>query len=294
MEGHNSHGFIHDDMAYDDLMATAGWPAPTEQQQYAYPQHPTPDTYGRYTTSQPSYDQFALSQQPQYPPVTYSNSPYASQYQHARPSDVFGPTSFHVDPSLPGSTAYHGHDSSFSFDPHNMEPATISPQSLQYSMPQSQSLNRAVATSDLQRQQNALPNNFNQQTQSPTPAYYHPSQNGAFQQTQNSNNVRYPTLPNDIEAEPKQQTKTTVVDATLQSAQLSAQRVQQSKPAPVPNPLRITHPELVDETTTNKKRFEFAPFLTWEDEPVQSVPSGLKSMYTTPLPCFFSRDACMC
>ncbi|KAH7350822.1 hypothetical protein BKA65DRAFT_476184 [Rhexocercosporidium sp. MPI-PUGE-AT-0058] len=282
MEGHNVHGYIADDMSYDDLMTNAGWSTPNDQ--FHFQQQPT--TYGQYPNSQQTYDlsQHQQHQQPQYPSVTYSNSPYASQYQHARPSDVFGPsTSFTSDPSLDGSTGYHAHDSSFSFGTNSLDSATIAPQTLQYSMPPSQTMNHTMAASTLQHQQTGLVNNFNQRSQDPVPTYYQAAQNGNFQPPQNSN-VRYPALPNDTTTEPRQILKKAIDESPYQNVPQNAPpRPQQTKPTPPPNPLRVIYPATDDD---DKSRLPHAPFLAWDDEPIH-VPNGLK----TALPKYHPRKA---
>ncbi|KAG4427809.1 hypothetical protein IFR05_016707 [Cadophora sp. M221] len=281
MEGHNGHGYIADDMSYDDLMTNASWSAPNEQ--FHFQQQPA--VYSQYPSSQQTYDlsQHQQHQQPQYTPVTYSNSPYASQYQHARPSDVFGPSASFTDPSLNASAGYHGHDSSFSFGTNSMESATISPQNLQYSMPPSQTMNHTMPASTLQHQQNGLGNNFNQRSQDPIPTYYQAAQTGNFQPPQN-NTVRYPTLPNDTATEPRQILKKAVDEPPHQIIPQNAPpRLQQTKPAPPPNPLRVIYPAVDGD---DKSRLPHAPFLAWDDEPIH-VPNGLK----TALPKYHPRKA---
>ncbi|KAH7419959.1 hypothetical protein BKA64DRAFT_30221 [Cadophora sp. MPI-SDFR-AT-0126] len=282
MEGHNGHGYIAEDMSYDDLMTNNSWSAPNNQHQFHFQQQAAP-TYGQYDPQ--TYNQFDLSQQPQYPSVSYSNSPYTSQYQSARPSDVFGPTtSSFTEASLHGSTGYHGHDSSFSFAPDSMDstPATIAPQNLQYSsMPPSQTMNRTMSSSTLQRQQNGLVNNFSQRNQDAIPTYYQTAQTGNFQPSQN-NNIRYPSLPQETTAEPRQTMKK-VDELPYQNVQIAAPRPQQTRPAPPPNPLRVIYPATDEES---KSRLPHAPFLAWDDEPIH-VPNGLK----TALPKYQPRKA---
>ncbi|KAK0109105.1 hypothetical protein ONS96_002932 [Cadophora gregata f. sp. sojae] len=281
MEGHTGHGYIAEDMSYDDLMTNNGWSAPNDQQQFHFQQQPAP-AYGQYNPQ--SYNQFDLSQQPQYPSVSYSNSPYTSQYQNARPSDVFGPATPFTEASLHGSTGFHGHDSSFSFAPSSMEStsATIAPQNLQYApITPSQTLNRTMSSSTLQRQQNGLVNNYSQRTQDAIPAYYQTAQTGNFQPTQNSS-VRYPTLPHETAPEPRQITKK-IDEQPYQNVPIAAPRPQQTRPAPPPNPLRVVYPATDDE---NKTRLPHAPFLAWDDEPIH-VPNGLK----TALPKYHPRKA---
>lgn len=259
-------------MTYDDLMTNNGWSAPNDQQQFHFQQQPA-SAYGQFNPQ--TYSQFDLSQQPQYPAVTYSNSPYTSQYQNARPSDVFGPTTSFTEASLHDSSGYHGHDSSFSFAPSSMDsaPTTIAPQNLQYSsMPPSQTMDRTMSSSStLQRQQNGLVNNFSQRSQDTIPTYYQTAQTGNFQPPQ-SNNIRYPTLPNEIAAQPRQITK--VDEPPYQNVSVATPRPQQTRSVPPPNPLRVVYPASDEE---NKSRLPHAPFLAWDDEPIH-VPNGLKSM----------------
>jgi hypothetical protein len=261
-----------EDMRFDDLINNAGWPASADQQ-YQY-QHPPQDPYARYQPGQVSYDHFDPSQQPSYPPVSYSNSPYAPQYQHARPSDVFGPSPYNVDPSLQSSAGYHAPGSSFSFAPPAIESATISPQSLQYRMPSNQPINRSVSNAPYQQPANGIGNNYNQRAQDSSAVYYSEAQNGTMPASQ-SNPVQYPVLPNGAPENESKQAVKRFVDADAAS---SAPRTQQAKSTQSQNPLRMTHPELyASENRSSRPRFEYAPFLTWEDEPMQ-ITLGLKSM----------------
>ncbi|KAL2071633.1 hypothetical protein VTL71DRAFT_12868 [Oculimacula yallundae] len=280
MEGHNSHGYIADDMVYDDIMTNTNWSGSNDQQ-FHFQQQPL-----QYANSQQTYHgQYDLSQhqhqQPQYPAVTYTNSPYASQYQHARPSDNFGPSTSFTEPSLNGPAGYHGNDSSFSFGNSNLEPATIAPQNLQYSLPPSQTNNRAMSASTVQHQQSNLGNTFNQRSQEAVPAYYQTPQAALFQ-PQQSNSPRYQTLPNDNAPDPRQILKRVVNDNPYQNVTQNAPaRIQQTKPTPPPNPLRVIYPATDEESKT---RLPYAPFLAWDDEPIH-VPNGLK----TALPKYQSR-----
>lgn len=247
-------------------MSNPGWPAPSEPQ-YGYPQHPAPDAYGRYPANQQTYSSYDLPSQTPYPSTAYTNSPYESQYQHARPSDVFGPTSYNVEPSQQGTAGYRGNQGSF-FTPQHLEAPTISPESLQYSAPPSQTMNRTMAASALQ-QSNGLSNHYNPRALDSSTAYFSPSQNGNFQQTQTSA-VQYPTLKQDPDMDSKQNINKQY-DAAL-IAQPRAQPVRE----PAPNPLRITHPQMHDDKAANKPLFSHATYLRWENEPVP-VPAGLKS-----------------
>jgi hypothetical protein len=91
--------------------------------------------------------------------------------------------------------------------------------------------------------------------------------------------VRYPTLPNgptDNESKPAPKG---YVEADAASI---APRPQPARSAPAPDPLRITKPELLaSKEGASRPRFNYAPFVTWEDTPVQ-VNLGLKSK-STPL-----------
>ncbi|KAF8852157.1 hypothetical protein BDZ45DRAFT_123708 [Acephala macrosclerotiorum] len=282
MEGqNNSFDFLPDDLAYDDLIHNAGWPADTsqQQQQYAFTQ-PNHDPYARFAASQPgaAHGHYNFNQQQSYPAVSYSNSPYAAQYQHARPSDVFGPTSYNVDPSLQAST-YHGHDSSFSLAPHATENATIAPQSLQYGINQNQNqaVNRPVSNSVFQqRSASNMGNNFQQMSQGqPSNMFFQNNQNGNVHLNQ-ANNVRYPVLPNDT---PESESKSFIRRQEMDPAQTTqaTPRPQQIQLAASPNPLRVTHPDLLESKgSSSQARLEYAPFLAFESTPVP-VSVGLKN-----------------
>jgi len=261
-----------EDMRFDDLINNAGWPAAADQQ-YQY-QQPQPDPYSRYQPSQMPYEHFDPSQQLSYPPVSYANSPYTSQYQHARPSDVFGPTSYNVDPSLQGSTGYHTPESSFSFATPAIETATISPQSLQYQMPPNQPTHRNISNAAFQPSANGMGNNYSQRPPDQTAIYYSGAQNGTMPVNQ-GNAVSYPVLPNGSpEIEPKQAVKK-YADADVTS---SAPRTQQAQPISSQSSLRMLYPELhASRNPSSRPRFDFAPFLSWEDQPLQ-ITLGLKSM----------------
>ncbi|KUJ11810.1 uncharacterized protein LY89DRAFT_212992 [Mollisia scopiformis] len=283
MEGHNnSFGFMPDDLGgYDDLMQHAGWPADANQHQQQFSFASPSQDYSRYTTSQPAptHGHYNTTQQPIYPPVSYSNSPYASQYQHARPSDVFGPTSYNVDPSLQGTT-YHGHESSFPFAPQTNDTATISPQTLQYSINQNPAVGRSVSNSTFQRSaSNGIGNSFHPRQQDQSNMFFQnvAPQNGNVLSNQ-ANNVRYPILPNEnSEAESKPYIKRQETDTDSHTQLASVPRLQQVKPSTPPNSLRSTHPELLNRSNNSSQaRLAYAPFLHFEDTPIQ-VTLGLKN-----------------
>ena len=273
MEGNNNHGYLQDDVSYDDLMNTAGWPASIEQYAYQQP-HATQASYAPPYSNQPSFNHFDL-QQPSYPPVPYTNSPYSSQsqYQHARPSDVFGPTSYNLDPPLQSSTAYPA-ESSFSFGLHGGDNNTITPQSLQYQMLSDQPpINRGVSSTTFQRSAT----DFSQPPQDPI--YFNNTQNSNVQNTENS--IRYPALPGEsTDLESKQNLKRfSRPDDSLNGP---PPRAQQVKIETAQNILRITHPELhAGRNPSSRPRFQYAPFLSWEDAPIQVAP-GLKSKNKNP------------
>jgi hypothetical protein len=277
MEGHNNHqGYLQDDLNYDDILHSGGWPAPGEQ--YSYQQPPQQDPYARYQQpSQPAFDHFDLPQQASYNPPSYSNSPYTSQY-HARPSDIYGPSAYNaVDPSLQSAAAYHGQDGSFSFASHAIENPTIAPQSLQYSIPSNVPVNRAAPNAAYQRSATGI-TSFNQRPQEQPALYYSNPQNGNMQLNQASS-VRYPTLPNGPTENESKPVSKGYVEAVATSI---APRSQPVNSAPAPDPLRITKPELLPtKGGASRPRFDYAPFVTWEDTPIQ-VNLGLKSQ-STPL-----------
>jgi hypothetical protein len=272
MEGQNDHGYeMPEDMRFDDLMNSAGWPASSTDHQFQY-QQPQPNPYTPYQPSQMPYEHFDPSQQPSYPSVSYANSPYTPQYQHARPSDVFGPNAaYNVDPSLQGG--YHAPESSFSFAAPAIENATISPQSLQYRMPSNQPIHRTVSNPPFQQASNGVANNYNQRAQDQPAVYYSGAQNGTMQ-VNKADSIGYPVLPNDPpETESKQPVKK-YVDADGAS---SASRTQQAKSTSSQNPLRMIYPDLyTSKNPSSRPRFDFAPFLSWEDQPLQ-ITLGLKS-----------------
>lgn len=289
MEGHINFSFTPEELkSYEDLIQNTGWPADTNQHQQQFFTQPNQAPYSQYTATQstPAHGHgYNINHQQSYTPVSYSTSPYAAaaaaQYQHARPSDVFGPTSYNVEPSLQGPT-YHGHDSSFSFTPQPSGNATISPQSLQYGMNQNQTLIqnqaliRSVPNPAFQRSSNGIGNAFHQRPQDPSNMYFQSTQNpqnGNILPNQ-VNNVSYPVLPKENpQAEtvpyiPKQELDPVPI---AQAAQVApAARPQQIPPPPPLNPLRTTHPELLDGSDTSAQiRLDYAPYLAFEDTPIQ-------------------------
>jgi hypothetical protein len=277
MDGQNIHGYLPEDNSYDDLLNTSSWPASNEQQ-YSYSQ-PTQDQY-RFPANQAAFDHFDMSQHPSYPQVTYSNSPYATQYQqHARPSDVFGQDSYIMDPSQ-GSGSY-GQENTFSFAPQRIENITISPQSLQYNLSQSQPVaNGGLSGNSFPQLVNNPQSNFGQRSQNSSPVYQMDPSNGNLppQPQRQSTQVQYPDLSAAATPVPQQGISTAMgeVDTNRIVAKSVASTRQYTTPPKV-NPLRVVHPEVLAETPSSQ-RLAYAPFITWDDTPIQ-VASGPKRMY---------------
>ncbi|TVY29613.1 hypothetical protein LHYA1_G001044 [Lachnellula hyalina] len=272
MDGNNGHGYIQEDNSYDELMNGTGWSGPDDH--FLYTQQPQDDLYSRFGATQPAFDQYNVppqqQQQPTYPSIPYSNSPYAAQYQHARPSDVFGQTgNTHVDPSLQGSGQFQPLDRSFSAAPNT----TISPQYLQYGIPTNQPTNRA-ASADFNRSANTMsPNNFNHQQQAPPGLYFNNASQNINVQRPLSNLIPYPALPVDQQNDSRPGIKRNMDG----EPPLKAARVQQQREIIPPNPLRITHPELLAKrSSSSRPQMPYAPFVYFENESVQ-VPLGLKN-----------------
>ena len=278
MEGHNNNnGYLQEEVNYDDILSgSTGWPPPTDQYAYQRPDQAQASYVPPYSTH-PSFDHFDMHEH-SYPTAAYTNSPYTaqSQYQHAKPSDVFGPTSYNLDPALQSSNGYPV-DSSFSFG-HSGDSNTISPQNLQqYQMASAQppvypgTLNNAFqgSASDYNRQPQDL-------------VYFNNTQNGSLQSLNNS--VRYPALPSgsSVSESSLQPKKSGATNDTLKAA-----APPQLLPKSLHNVLRITHPELhAADNPSSRPRFQYAPFLSWEDTPIQVAP-GLKSTYPTYSEFFF-------
>ena len=172
MDGHNNtHGYLQDELQFDnyDLINGNGWPAENNNHQQFF-QQPSQDQYARYTPAQTSYENFNLSQAPSYPATSFSSAPYPSQFQSGRQADLYDHHDFSIDPSLGGSS----YQSSFSPFAPQAESATISPQSLQYSMPPTTTVSRAVSNEFQQRATNNMATTFAQRppSHSATAMYY--------------------------------------------------------------------------------------------------------------------------
>ncbi len=260
-------------MSLDDLIDNGGWPTAEPQQHYPYA-HTPQDPYAQYSASQPSFNQFALSQQPSYSGPAYSNSPYAAEYRQPAQNHVFDPTSYDVDPSLHAASTFHAPASTFSFAPQAIENNTIAPQSLQYGIGSIQS-NRNVSNPAFQQYSNAngAGNSPAPRPQESNSTYYGSGQNGAMQFA--GNPTQYSNMQNKpVQEQPKPTQQRWVEEKSVPTPRPS----QQTKlPTPPQNPLRITHPDLyAAKGTSSRPSFEYAPFLSWEDKPMQ-ITLGLKS-----------------
>jgi len=257
----NNNGYLQGEVDYDDLMSNnpASWTGNGDQ--YAYqPQAQTQDSYPQYGSNQQhSFDHYDLSQPAQYQqPASFAHSPYSSQYQHPRSSDVFSQTSY-VEPSLQSSAAPY--QTSFSFAP--QESATISPHSLQYhnqNISASQPVNRGLSNAP---QYQHSTNNYSQRPQEQESAYFSSAQNNNMHSTVAPGSY---TLPNGSSDPPKQSLKPPAEKSFAPPVSYS-----------ITNSLRITHPDLLEATNTSTRPpLEYAQFMRWTDEPLQVAP-GLKN-----------------
>jgi hypothetical protein len=274
MEGNSSHGYLPEDVGYDDLLDSSGWPAATDQFPFQQHHQPQQGSYAPQYSTQPSFDHYDLQQQA-YP--TYNNSPYVtqSQYQHARPSDVFGPNSFNLDPSLSQNATAYPADNSYSFGIHGTETHnTISPQNLQYQISSSQApVNRSVQNTAYQQR---TANDFNQRPQTQANLYFNNAQNGNARSMESP--VQYPSLPGNNGPEVKQNINYAALNNST-TAPVLAPRAQPVRSAPPQSTLRVTDPELpAIKNPSTRPPFPYAPFLSWQDVPLQVAP-GLKSKY---------------
>ncbi|TVY73207.1 hypothetical protein LSUE1_G008369 [Lachnellula suecica] len=267
MDGTNGHGYIQEDNGYDDLMHNASWSGPGDQFLYTQ-QQPQDNLYSQFAPSQQTFDHYNVAHQPAYTALSYSNSPYTQQYQHARPSDVFGPTG-NVDPALQTSSQFQAPDRSFSVTPNS----TISPQYLQYGIASNQPVSRAVS-SDFNRAANTPnPLNFNHQPDH-AGLYFNPAHQPNVQRG-SSTPVHYPALSTELQNDPRQGLKRNI-DGEPPVNPLRAPP-QQSKPAVQMSSLRMTHPDLyAKRSSSSRPQMPYAPFVFFEDQPVQ-VDLGLKN-----------------
>jgi hypothetical protein len=271
MEGSPPQDFLQQgEVNYDELMSNADWPvAPGEQ--YAFNTAPPQQAYQQYTTSQPSFDQY--QQQPAYTPQ-YSNSPYTSQYQqHAVPSEAFGPASFSIEPSLQNHplqnpALYHGSQGPFSFQ---QEAPTISPQSLQFHAPPSQTMQTEAPSPAFQHSVS----NYTPIAQDQPRVFFNNTQSAPVQKTApdptptatqytpapSTTSLNYPAKPavkRSRDGEP--------VSKPLQQTKAEPQRI---KP-------RLTHPDLYAKNSKPPGPvFKYAPFMTLSGAPI-AVPSSVK------------------
>ncbi|TAQ86677.1 hypothetical protein B7494_g4997 [Chlorociboria aeruginascens] len=272
MEGNHPHnGFVQEEIGYDDLINSNGWPSHTDQ--YAYQQQ-TPGHLA-YPAEQQDYSHFDLPQQQPYSQVPYSNAHYQSQYHHAGLADVFAPT-YNLDPSLQTPTQYHAPQSSFSFNTPTPEASTITPHSLQYSMPLQQPMNNNVLSNSsfqqpLSRTGSKSDYNFSNQTPQEASSMYYSNPQVVIQ-TNGGNIIHFPRN-GELEIPPKTM-RQPEVDSSIS-------RARQYEPAPVQNPLRNTL--LESKNGSSQPCFEHAPYLAWQDTPIQ-ITAGLKNTIPKFLP----------
>ena len=265
-------------MVYDDLMNTSTWAGPGDQYPYSQVHHPPAPDHYQYPATQPSYGQFDLSQQHQqqaYARTAFPNPIYTSN-QHARPADVFGPTSFSVDPSLYNPAPFQQPQNSFAFPPQSPDAATVSPHSLQYNIQANPPLNRDVSSPIFQPSSNGFEHKpeypFSQGVEDRSAAYFNGHQNNIQQRS--GNTVQYPSLPNGAPTKDSKQNTARNVEGDQPS---SAPRPHQSKPTPTQSFLRVTEPNLYAfKSSSSRPRFDYAPYVAWQDETIQVAP-GLKS-----------------
>jgi hypothetical protein len=265
MDGNPNHGFLQEDVSYDDLMNNDGWPGSGDQ--YAYPPAPaTQPQFPQYSTSQPSFNQYNLSQQPSYIPSSFSNSPYTSQYQqHARPDDMFAPAAYNVDPSL---QSFHGSDPTFPYNP--QENATISPHSLQYGALSNQQVNHGASNTNFQHSAN-----FNQRSQGQATAFNNAPSSHMLSA---SNPLQYPNIQNGPSEYDMKQPVTRNFDIIIpaNSPQPKSAPIKQ-EPKLAQEPVRVTRPALpAAKNKSSRPLFEHAPWIVLDNASVE-VPAGLKS-----------------
>jgi hypothetical protein len=101
-----------------------------------------------------------------------------------------------------------------------------------------------------------------------------------LQNTESS--IQYPALPSGSDPQAKQESKNFGRPDDFSSVPAPARLAQpQAQNMGAKNGLRTTHPELhASENPSSRPRFEFAPFLSWEDVPIQVAP-GPKSKKNT-------------
>jgi hypothetical protein len=263
MEGNVPQDYLQQgEVNYDELMNNAGWHVAPGDQFAFNPAPQPPPTYQQYTSSQPSFDQY---QQPAYA-AQYLNSPYTSQYQqHGVSPEVFGPSSYSVEPSLQNQPLYHGSASSFSFAP--QETATISPQSLQFHAQPSQPtqpMHPGMPNPAFQQQANYSP-----MAQEQPPVFFNSAKSEPVQKATPVQYLNVPTTSS-LDYAPKPAVKRS------RDGDVLLKPLQQAKAEPVRIQPRVTNSEL---HAINSKppgpRFEHAPFMVLSGAPIP-VPSSIK------------------
>lgn len=273
MDGQNNQGFVTVDLTYDDdILNPAGWPA-SGNPQYHYHQNMQdqyPNYQGQLNLSQPSYDHFNVNQQPAFTPLPYENSPYSNQLQ--RPSDLF-PHSFTPDASIQTSPSYSTQNRTYSFAPQSNENATISPQTLQYSIGQHQELVNTDTNVEFKPSVNGVSDSFTQRTQDSS-LYYSklrnlPNSQNEFTQYDNATETGQKVGVRQLIPKPA---TVTVAPVTLPAQFPQAKPLSDQKSS-----LRISRPDLYEsKNSSSRPRFEYAPFIVWEDVPLK-ITVGLKN-----------------
>lgn len=283
MEGQDIHDYLQDEHGFNDLQGSSSWSTPHEQQ-YVQDQY-------RFPMNQGPFDHYDLSQQPSYNHLTYTNQPYVSQFQHNDRSNGFGHHPYTMDPSIQAPDGY-GQDHAFHFVYQGLENSTISPQSLQYNLPQTHSPNEGIVASPFQGLVADVHDTYSQKPQN-LPRLYHAEASGIVPQRQEQNRptiyqqdasgpqpqhqqtastpVQYPTLPTAAQSIPKHSIATAMAGDTTQP-RAGAQHL---TAAPIPPPLRIVHPQILAQRSSST-HLTHAPFVSWDDTPLR-VTSGSNS-----------------
>lgn len=309
MDGHLVHGqadeFIPDDMVFDDLINTTGWPSSSATNQYtAYhpqPNHTPQNTYSPYQPpSQPTY-QYDLPRQ-SYSPMPYSNSPYVSQlppqpqpqsqYQPpSRTSHDYNTSYASLDPSLHHSSPYQPSNASYLYPQQQAAHPTVSPNSL-YANPvsQLQQVNRSTSNSPYPQQASNQVNSFDHGNQHHAGSYYNSFQYESMPQPQ-AVSVQYPKLPPSSTPTERAIPNSTynIVNETLSHTPQINRSPQPPQPAQAsppyqptavttPSTVRITHPDLLAvKDTTLKHPMNHAPFAVFMKVAVPgATPPGAK------------------
>ncbi|KAI6248347.1 hypothetical protein HI914_03385 [Erysiphe necator] len=272
MDGQDSQGYVSVDLTYDDdVLNSTSWPAPGNPQYHYHQntQNQYPIYQGQLNLSQP-YDHFNVNQQPSYTPLPYENSPYSNQLQ--RPSDLYT-HSFAADPSIQTPQNFSTQNPSYSFDPHSNENATISPQTLQYSISQNQELPSTDANVEFKSNVNGVSDNFTQRPQDPS-LYYTKLRNLPTTQNELS---QYTNVSVPIQKVGVRQLIPKPTQVIIPPIPIPAQFSQAKPVGDQKSSLRISRPDLFEsKNSSTRPRLEYAPFIVWEDVPLK-ITVGLKN-----------------